>query len=112
MVSHPSVYGLRCTVYRSRSTVHGTREGRLTLQNGYVRLTLRDAMRMSDDPAIGPPPMLRVAKQSPGVGGTVVQQRMGGRDVAPLGADVRVSRDTRRVSGSRSPKSLRDVRGP
>ena len=36
--------------------------------------------------------MLRFAKQSPGVGGTVVQQLMGGRDVAPLGADVRVPR--------------------
>src|SRR3989338_4714471 len=35
-----------------------------------------------------------------------------GRDVAPRGADVRVSRDTRRVSGIQSPTSLRDFRGP
>src|SRR3989338_7066839 len=56
------------------------------------------------DPAIALRPLA--------VGGTVVQQLMGGRDVAPLGADVRVSRDTRRVSGIQSPKSLRDFRGP
>src|SRR3989338_4555550 len=56
------------------------------------------------DPATAPRPLA--------VGGTVVQQLMGGRDVAPVGADVRVSRDTRRVSGIQSPKSLCDFRGP
>src|SRR3990167_6314244 len=79
-------------------------------------------LRFAKQQSGGGPPMLRFAKQSPGGGGMVEQQLMGGRpacragsagrDVAPLGADVRVSRDTRRVSGMQSPKSLRDFRGP
>src|SRR3989338_582745 len=69
-------------------------------------------LRFARQPSGGGPPRLRVAKQDLGVGGTVVQQPMGGRDVAPLGTDVRVSRDTWKVSGMQSPTSLRDVRGP
>src|SRR3989338_5094575 len=82
----------------------------LTVAGSDLIMTRR---RRRSNPAIAPPPMLRfakqqsgggpprlrVAKQRPGVGGTVVQQLMGGaaclpagRDVAPLGADVRVSR--------------------
>ena len=66
----------------------------------------RDGGRISrwSNPAIAPRPLA--------VGGMVEQKRSGGRDVAPLGADVRVSRDTWKVSGIQSPKSLCDFRGP
>ena len=76
-------------------------QGRLELVQG--------AMTQQDLEAIGNP---AIAPRPSAVDGMVEQQRSGGRDVAPLGAVVQVSRDTWKVSGIQSPKSLCDFRGP
>jgi len=46
----------------------------------------------TSDPVIGPPPTLCFAKRSMGVGRMVKQEHAGGRDVAPIGAGLRVPR--------------------